>query len=373
MMKRPVYGLFAAVAAALALAALPFAGSAQPVNPVTTPTPAAGQTTTGPSSDVQALFVTCDTGAVMNLSGTLLSGFDVYFQIFNGPSASGEALSAVRQVQADGTFTFSERVAYNNGVTVAPGAFASARVWVARETDSSRIDFEFNVSDVQDGCQDPQSAPSGVTGSTSLEVGGAAASGAPAAGGTAQNLFAPFGLVLNPNLRPEPSVVVGARLSDRFRSETPGLIYAACENFELALPGIVYDTDNVIVYWSWFARTLEQIQQHLDNANYSVRVNRAPFNTVTRTEPELRGGNYYVFYYAEAGNLRPGHYEVEYRLTWDAPINDGFEDFGPGTANPIDAGNCNFDVLRNPEGTSVAYSGLFNPTEFPVHDLFADE
>ena len=41
---------------------------------------------------------------------------------------------------------------------------------------------------------------------------------------------------------------MGARLSDNFRSETPGLIFAECDAFPLALPGIVYDNDNVTVY-----------------------------------------------------------------------------------------------------------------------------
>ncbi len=72
------------------------------------------------------------------------------------------------------------------------------------------------------------------------------------------------------------------------------------------------------------------------------------------------------------GNLRPGHYEVDYQLTWNAPVNDGFDDFGPGTDNPIEANTCNFNVLRNPDNGPVSYTGMFNPTTYPVHNITPD-
>jgi hypothetical protein len=323
---------------------------------------------TGPANAVQGFFTACVDSAFIDLNGTLLIGWDVFYQIFAGAAGSGTPLTGVRQVQVGGQFSFSENIRYNEGQTLPAGATASARVWVGRETDPNRIDFEFTLTDVQDGCEGRQ--VQGTPG-TSLDAGsGPAAAQPPAAG---RNLLAPDGRILNPNLRPEPAVVVGPRLSDRFRSETPGLIFAECNAFELALPGIVYDSDPITVYWAWFARTEAQIQDHFDNAIYEVTMNGAPFNNVRVSEVTRRNGNFWVFYTADVGNLRPGHYEIAYRLTWANPISDGFEQFGPGTENPVEANRCNFDVQRNPDGLSIVYSGEFFPTRGPVHDITPDE
>lgn len=375
-MKRILFSLMALllVLCALLLVASPMAVSMAQTNPTSTPAANAtlSATSTGPSNNVQGFLVICDTRAVLNFTGTLVTGFDVYYQVFSG-AVGGTALTSLQQVQGDGTLLVSSTSNYTAGSTVAAGASGSARVIVARDADVSRVDFEFTLTDVQDGCANPQNPAvtaidAGAAPSTGTTTGTASPSSA-----VGTNLFAPNGRTLNSTLSLEPTVVVGARTSDTYRSDTPGLIYAACDEFPLALPGIVYDSDNVTVYWSWFTRTLEQMNQHLTTSQYSVRVNGAPFNNVLRSEPELRGGNYYVFYSGDAGNLRPGHYEVEYRVTWTAPFNDGYEDFGPGTANPQDAGNCNFDVLRNPDNASVAYENLFFPTNFPVHNIFPNE
>ena len=338
------------------LLAMTAAVSAQDATPV--------PTSTGPSNAVQARFYACSDSVIMTLNGHLLTGYSVYWQAFPGSGATGTPLTSVRQVDASGDFTYAERVANNAGAVTADGATASAKVSVARTGNPTAVDFEFIVSDVNDGCSG--SIPTGTI-TTSGDGGSGTASGS---AGT--NLAAPGGVTLNPNLSAEPAVVVGARLSDNFRSETPGLIFAECDAFPLALPGIVYDNDNVTVYWSWFTKTREQMDQHLANGNYAVKMNGAYFNPVQRSEPEQRGGNWWVFYTAPVGNLRPGHYEVDYQLTWNAPVNDGFDDFGPGTDNPIEANTCNFNVLRNPDNGPVSYTGMFNPTTYPVHNITPD-
>lgn len=344
-----------AMAAALMGATVPHAQA----QPAATSAPTAAGSSAAPQSSVQGFFVACETGAVMNLTGTMLAGWDVYYQVFAGPSASGTALTSLRQVQVGGDFRFSEQVSYTSGATVPAGQSASARVLVARESNSASVDFSFNLTDVQDGCSSPQNPPG-----TSVDS-GTASSTNPAL----INLPAPNGGVLNPNLAPEATVVIGPRPSDSFRSQTPGLIYAACENFALALPGLIYDSDPVTVYWSWYTRTEAQMQQHLANAQYSVRMNGASFNDVVQSAPQRLSGLYYVFYTFNVGNLRPGHYEVEYRLTWANPVNDGFADFGPGTANPADEGNCNFDITRNPTSQPVSYTNMFNPAAAPWHNI----
>jgi len=361
----PIRGtaVLSAAATVLSLTLLAATASAQ-TTPTSTPAAA-----TGPQNEVQGFFVACEADAVVNFRGTMLAGFDIFYQVFAGTTGSGTALTSLRQVQVDGTFTFSERVAYTNGQTVPAGQSASAKVSVARDSDPSRVDFEFVLADVQDGCTSQQTQPQNPTG-TSIDTG---TTGAVVSTSDVFSLPAPNGQTLNPNLSPEPTVVVGARLSDAFRSETPGLIYAACENFPLALPGIVYDNDQVTVFWSWFTRTQEQMEQHLANANYSVRMNGAPFNQVVQSDIQRVGGLFYVFYSSFVGNLRPGHYEIEYRLTWNQPVNDGFNDYGPGTDFPTDQGNCNFDIIRNPTSEPVAYTNMFNPSPFPVHDILPPE
>ncbi len=233
---------------------------------------------------------------------------------------------------------------------------------IARETDSSRVDFQTTVNDVQDGCGNPQNPAA-----TSVDAGtGAAASAA----GSAVRILAPGSGFLNPNLEPEGAVFVGARPSVNYRSQTPGLIFAECDSYELANPGIVYDNDRIVVFWSWFTRTPAQMDQHLASAQYSVRLNGARFVDVTRSEPGRRGGvNTWVFFSAQVGFLRPGHYEVEYKLSWTEPHFDGYANYGPGTDNPQITSRCNFDVLPNPDNQRVTYSGLYFPTVYPVHDL----
>jgi hypothetical protein len=337
--------------------------SAQPVQ---TRTPAPAATTVTPGSEVEAFFVACSDQAIVNLSGTLISGNSVYFQIF---ASDGTPIITLRRANVSGTFQYSERVAYPAGTALSAGAALTMQVRVARTNNPNTIEFDFVVSDVQDGCASPLYAESA---STDTGIGGGAGGGTTDSGsgaiGFTRPILAPTG-VLNPNLSAEAAVFIGARPSENFRSQTPGLIFAECNNYPLANPGIIYDSDRITIYWSWWARTLDQIAQHRANAQYSVRLNTAAFNEVRVSEPVRRTANYWIFYTVDVGNLRPGHYEVEYRVTWREPIFDGFERFGPGTENVQLAANCNFNVRPNPDGISVAHNLAFTPTNFPVHSL----
>lgn len=325
-------------------------------------------TPTGPSNDVQGFLVICADSAVINFTGSMLSGFDIYFQLFAGTTGSGTALTALRQVPVSGAFSFSEQVPYISGSTVAAAQSASANVLVAREGDSSRVDFEFVLTDVQDGCGgNAAQNPLG----TSTEVGGGITTdGTTTDTGTTtpvRHILAPGGGVVNPNLQAEPPVVIGARPSVNFRSQTPGLIFAECNAYPMALPGLVLDSDSVTIFWSWFTDTEEQMEAHLAHAQYSVKLNQAAFPRVTLSDIEQRDGSFWVFYSVNVGNLGPGFYEVEYRLTWDQPVNDGFQDFGPGTDHPMEANNCMFQVAHNPNAEDLVLSGMFLPGTLPAH------
>ncbi|MCL4246705.1 MAG: hypothetical protein KJ065_00995 [Anaerolineae bacterium] len=323
--------------------------------------PVQAQDTTATSS-VQIFYVACADAGVINVSGTMLAGWDVYYQLFDGPNGTGNALSTLRQLSVSGSYAVSERLPYANGTILAAGATGSARVLIARETDSSNIDFQTTVNDNQDGCSTPQN-----TSVTSADSGTGATSSSTT---QAVRVLAPGSGYVNPNLEPEGDVYVGARPSLTFRSQTPGLIFAECDGYELTNPGIVYDNDNIVIFWSWFTRTSAQMDQHLVTVQYSVKLNGAPLTNVARSEPGRRGGaNTWVFFSGQVGFLRPGHYEVEYKVTWTEPHFDGYDNYGPGTDNPQITSHCNFDIVPNPDNLSVAYSGQYFPTQYPVHDL----
>lgn len=378
--------------ATLLLAAIIIAGvgvgttSAQTTNKTPTPLPTSNGTPTGPTNSVQANLIICADSAILDFNGTMLSGFDIIYQLFTGATASGTALTAIRHVAAVGTgFAVSDRALYTNGQTVATGSSGSAKVSVMNER-NGKVDFTFTMTDVQDGCNNPanplvktadtapgstsaNATPGATSGSSSGSTATSTTSGQQGAGFTA-SIFAPNGGTLNPNLAPEAAVVIGPRPSDRFRSETPGLIFAQCDAFPLALPGIIYDTDTITIFWSWFTKTNAEMSQELANAQYTVHLNTAPLPMTTLSTPVARSGNVWVFYTATVGNLRPGHYEVGFLHTWANPVNDGYNDYGPGTARPTDTGTCNFDVKPNPNGTSVAYSGMYFPSLYATHNLF---
>ena len=357
--------------AALLFSAIIIAGvGSTTAQTTTTPTPAAAgtpaATVEGPSNSTEGFLIVCADAAVLNFSGTSLVGWDVFYQIFSGSAGSGTALTNQRQVPVAGEYAVSDRVTYNTGLTVADGGTASAKVDVARESDPTRIDYSFVLTDVQDGCNNPTNP---LVTSTDSTGGTSDASTGTGSAGTTTSIFAPGGGLLYPNLSAEAAVVVGARPSDRFRSETPGLIFAECDAFPLAEPGLIYDNENVTIFWSWFTKTQEQMDQHIANAIYTVTLNTAQLPMTTRTDPVLRSGNYWVFYTATVGQLRPGHYEVGYLLTWANPVNDGYGDFGPGTANPRQSGICNFDVLLNQNGVNINHTGMYFPTNFDVHNV----
>ena len=71
-------------------------------------------------------------------------------------------------------------------------------------------------------------------------------------------------------------------------------------------------------------------------------------------------GNYYVFYSANLGTgFRPGDYRVDYYVTWDTVIDDGYDLFGPDTATPFILNTCSFTIQNNPFGVETQQN---NPT-----------
>jgi hypothetical protein len=291
----------------------------------------------------------------MNLTGTMEAGLDVYYQVYSGAGATGTPITSLRRVQVDGAYAFSEVVNYNSGTTVPTAAIASAKVFIASESNSNSLASEvFVVDDLQDGCNTPQNALG-----TSSDAGTATTTTT----SSGSNILSPFGGFINPNISstPEPIVVIGARTQTTSgRSATPGVIFAECDEFlPGAAPGLLYDTDNLTIFWSWFARTPEQVQDHIAQAVYEVSLNRAPLINVQVsdiTRPLNR--NYWVFYTANIGRLRPGGYGIEFKLSWKQAIFDGYDDFGPGTATERMESTCTFRIEPNPDGQVVTDHNL---------------
>ena len=127
-------------------------------------------------------------------------------------------------------------------------------------------------------------------------------------------------------------------------------VLAYCDDGEHGFPA---PTDLVAgstidVWWTWFASTRAQVDDHLANAIYRVTVDGEPLNDWQdyRLPPELHDdGNTYVYWYVRYGPLDAGEHRITYELTWQEAISDGYRRFGPGTSITQNTGSCTFRVL----------------------------
>lgn len=309
-------------------------------------------------SSVQLFVVICDNQAVVNFNGSMDAGFDLFYQVFAGPGGTGAALTNIRRIQVDGTYAVSEVVPYINSQTVAAGGTASARVTIASESSGGSGGTAYTADDINDGCNNP-------TNPTVSSVDTGAGGTSTVTGGS--TILSPFGGVINPGqaaATPEPLVVIGARSvpATQGRSATPGVIFAECDQYlPGAAPGIIYNTDNITIFWSWYAKTQQQVEDYIAQAIHEVSLNRAPLVNVQVSEitrPNNR--NYWVFYTASIGNLAPGSYGVEFKLSWKQQISDGYSTYGPeGDTERVNS-TCTFRVDSNPNGGAASYNGMYS-------------
>lgn len=122
-------------------------------------------------------------------------------------------------------------------------------------------------------------------------------------------------------------------------------ILAYCRQKDLVPPRPTTN-DNVYIEWSWFVARPEYMDDHLAHANYEVRLDGKLLSNWAQyaTDSRLESGVWIVYWYYPVGRLSAGEHKVDFRLTWDAPITDGYEQFGPGTRNETDTGDCTFTV-----------------------------
>lgn len=334
-------------------------------------------------SSVFFLFAACEANAVVDFNGNMEPGFDLYIQVFDQVGAAGTPLTELTRISVSGEYQVSQVLPYNDGRTLLLGQFASAEISIASETDPTNTTFVEVIDDVRDGCIEPAFGSTDTFG-VGVSEGNTTPIIDPLTGEVIENqgdtvvsssgIYTPDGGVLNEVITPQEALVqIGARPSDfddlnqlEGRTADPGLIFAECNDFPLSDPGTVWDVDTITIFWSWFASTPELVQDHINNANYEVflsseYVYRQSFpNVIQSPIVQREDGNYWVFYSAVLGDgFRPGVYNVSFYLDWANPISDGFEDFGPGTANEFFLSGCTFNVSINPFGIQTE---LNNPT-----------
>lgn len=126
-------------------------------------------------------------------------------------------------------------------------------------------------------------------------------------------------------------------------------IFAYCDNGIPGVPrapGDLAAGSTIDVTWAWLVSDQSFFQQHLANANYEVRIDGVLLSNWRQYTGDIAraGSDYAIYWRVPAGPLTAGQHQITYRLTWNAAISDGYQNFGPGTAITEETGNCTFTV-----------------------------
>ncbi|MCY4539831.1 MAG: hypothetical protein OXE52_16580 [Chloroflexi bacterium] len=307
------------------------------------------------SSTINWFYSACEDRMVVDLYGNMQAGYDVYYQAFDLFGGNGTAITALRRVAVNDDYSTSQVVNWLGRSTRALGTPISVVFRIGRENDPDDTIFQEASDDYLDECEEPGST---LEEEPTLGTGDVIGS---------SGVFTPDGGLLNPIYykEPEPLVQIGARPSESEipgRTADPGLIFAECADVPGADPGVLYDTDEIRLFWSWFAKTAEQVQDHLNNAQYIVKLRGLTIPDIRVSEIKQIPGslNWWVFYTVNlGGKWEPGRYGIDFNLRWANPISDGYEEFGPGTANELLDSGCLFVIERNPWDIPVIHE---NPT-----------
>jgi SH3-like domain-containing protein len=150
-----------------------------------------------------------------------------------------------------------------------------------------------------------------------------------------------------------PTAEGGLAIDANAPTHVPGIVPASdvlayCDQRADSLKNRKFTTgQRVTIFWSWIAKTPEQIKDHLNNAQYEVKVNGLILGDWARYASQVRqqnDGSYIVYWFIPLGTPAAGAYKVDFKLTWKQPIFDGVDRFGPGTDKPADTGTCAFTV-----------------------------
>lgn len=308
------------------------------------------QEDSGYTSTVNWFYSACEDRMVMDFDGIMQPGYDLYFQAFDQYGGLGQELTELRRVNVDGEYAASLVTYWLNGQTRALGTPISVVIRIGREDNPDSTIFQQPSDDLLGECEEPAAA---LIEDEPVPVAPRLISSA--------GVFRPDGGLLNPvySRPPERFVHIGARPSQTdatARTANPGLIFAECQDVDGADPGLLYDTDELRVFWSWFAKTALQVREHIDNAQYGITLNGQafPLVRVSNIKQIPDSENWWVFYTVNLGDKwTPGDYDILFSLTWARAITDGYENFGPGTANERMDSGCQFTVQKNPYGIHV--------------------
>ncbi len=110
------------------------------------------------------------------------------------------------------------------------------------------------------------------------------------------------------------------------------------------------DSDETVsIFWSWVARTPEQIQDHIDHVEYEILLDGRLLSTwrqynVVLDRDTSEGNLPSVYWYVPVGQLPIGEHTLSYRVTWNEAIFDGDDNYGPGTDITEETGECTFII-----------------------------
>lgn len=126
-------------------------------------------------------------------------------------------------------------------------------------------------------------------------------------------------------------------------------VFAFCDEgfFGIPAPSNLATGSTIDIFWAWFARTEQQVRDHINAANIELTVNGNPVENVQQFRTRIRqveGGDYVTYWFVPFGPLSAGNYTIRFRQTWDRQISDGYASYGPGTSTTLEEHTCTFTV-----------------------------
>lgn len=148
----------------------------------------------------------------------------------------------------------------------------------------------------------------------------------------------------NPNASPVPTLPPGTA---GLNQGVDVLAYCDDSSFGRPAPTNLAVGSTIDIFWIWYAKTQDQIQQHISNAIYDVKLDGVTLKNWQNYRTSVRqetGGDYYVTWYVPSEALSAGQHVITYRVSWQQQISDGYNSYGPGTNRSFESGTCTFSV-----------------------------
>ena len=115
------------------------------------------QDDSGFSSTVNWFYSACEDRMVIDLEGTMQSGYDLYFQAFDLFGGLGEAITGLRRISVNGDYSVSQEINWLNGESRALGTPISVVIRIGSELDPDSTLFQQPSDDYLGECEEPGS------------------------------------------------------------------------------------------------------------------------------------------------------------------------------------------------------------------------